>query len=208
MENWIVQLVLLAPPIFLAMTFHEYAHARVALMLGDPTAKLMGRLTLNPLKHIDPLGLLLLFLVRLGWARPVPVNPAHFKHPFRDMMWVALAGPATNLVLAFLGVPLYRWMAQIPAFHSGWLAPLLPMTQLFVLINVIFALFNLLPLPPLDGWRILQGVFPQTRNMHQFEVVGPLLIFLLVIVGGQVGLDLFGLYIDPFVRIFLNLLQG
>lgn len=108
MNHFITELLLLAPPLLFALTFHEFAHGLVAYRLGDPTAKAAGRLTLNPLKHLDPLGTIAFFFIKIGWAKPVPVNPGYFKNPKKDMLWVALAGPATNLVLAVVSAALTK----------------------------------------------------------------------------------------------------
>ena len=165
-----VLLLLALPAILIALTIHEYAHGRAAYALGDPTASYMGRLSLNPIKHIDPLGALMMIVVGFGWAKPVPVSPAYFKNPKRDMAITALMGPLSNILLAFLCVPLYLLTYKIGnyvvsampisivfSFFQGLLS------FIFILhtLNLSLALFNLLPLPPLDGSRILGLVLPQ-----------------------------------------------
>ena len=173
-------LLLLAPPLLTAIVFHELAHGWVAWRLGDPTAKLAGRLTLYPLKHLDPIGTLVLVLTQaIGWARPVPVNPRYFRNPRRDMMWVGLAGPGANLLMGTGLALFYRIFA-----------PLVPrllevMLVLGVQINLGLALFNLLPVPPLDGSRVLAGLLPPSLAYPylRYEFWGFLLLVLLVFTG-------------------------
>ena len=111
----ILQFLIIAPPILFALTVHEYAHGWVALKFGDPTAKMAGRLTLNPLSHLDPIGTIMLFLIHLGWAKPVPVNPYYFRDPRRDMMWVSFAGPGANILAAFGFGLIIRFLNLFPA---------------------------------------------------------------------------------------------
>ncbi|MFB3817314.1 MAG: site-2 protease family protein [Candidatus Methylomirabilales bacterium] len=181
------ELAILIPVFLLALTVHEYAHAWVAHRLGDPTARLEGRLTLNPLAHLDPIGSLAILLIGFGWARPVPVDGRYFKNPRRDLMLVALAGPAINLVMAagmaflFMTVP---WRAAGPEWH--WLVvPVRQMLWVGVAVNVLLAVFNLLPVPPLDGSRILSGLLPlrQALAYSRLEPYGFLIIFLLFFTG-------------------------
>ena len=156
----------------------------VAYKLGDPTAKYAGRLTLNPLVHIDPIGTLFLpgFLVLLnspvvlGWAKPVPVNFSNLYHPKRDMIWVGLAGPAANIALAIL----FSWLIRLPVIAQS--AGLSSLCALAVLINLVLAVFNAVPIPPLDGSRILTGLLPprQARILLALEPFGFLILILLV----------------------------
>ena len=155
-------LALMVIPVLVALTGHEFAHAWAAHRLGDDTAKLAGRLTLNPFAHLDPFGTLFLLLSQLfGWAKPVPVNPRNFRRPSRDMALVALAGPLLNLTLALtLGLILkILFLAGLftPAYPSP---PLFLVLNLIVLINLALGVFNLLPLPPLDGFQILASFLP------------------------------------------------
>lgn len=143
--------------IFVTMPFREFAHAFVATKLGDRTARYQGRLTLNPLSHIDYFGALCIILFGFGWARPVPVNPSAFKNPKRDMALTALAGPAMNLILAFIGVFFHFALAGSTATI---LKILCEMFDLFSRLNIIFAVFHLIPIPPLDGWKILGALLP------------------------------------------------
>ena len=139
------------PGLIIAMVIHEYAHARTAVALGDFTPKMMGRLTLNPMAHIDPLGLVMLLLVRFGWAKPVMINPNNFRQPRRDDVLVSLAGPGANLVMAFLAL-----VVLLLCYQAGVVSPGSKLVlQLIVEYNIGFAIFNLIPIPPLDGSHIL-----------------------------------------------------
>jgi Zn-dependent protease len=159
MNNTISLIILMAVPVLFSITVHEVSHGYAAYLFGDPTAKRMGRLTLNPISHIDPIGLLVLFITRMvGWAKPVPVDPRYFKNPRRDMVWVSLAGPASNLILAVFTALAYK---AFGAFLVGtFFSALVPMAQIMVMINVGLAIFNLIPIHPLDGSHILGGLLP------------------------------------------------
>ncbi len=170
-----------------AVIIHEVSHGIVAYRLGDPTAKFAGRLTLNPLAHIDPIGMIIVPGVLLllgspfifGWAKPVPVNFMNLRHPKRDMIWVGLAGPASNVLMALLGAfPL----------RSGWIGvQTLPGTLLvsFVVINLVLAVFNFIPIPPLDGSRILMGLLPREAAYYvaMLEPFGFILLILFISMG-------------------------
>lgn len=160
MLEGIIFILILLP----SVTIHEYAHGWVAKQLGDPTAKEAGRLTLNPIAHIDPVGTVLVPIMLLimswgrfafAWAKPVPVNPRYFRNPRRDMMWVGMAGPCANIGLAILAAVMVR-IGMIP---KG----LYPIFFLIIFLNLILATFNLVPIPPLDGSRILTGLLPRER---------------------------------------------
>ena len=191
MENFISELIILAPPLLLALTFHEFAHGYVAYQLGDPTAKSLGRLTLNPIKHLDPIGTIAFFFIKFGWAKPVPVNPQYFKDPKRDMLWVALAGPATNFVLAIVSAALAKglWFfaSQLPysTMAEAILVPLNSMIIASVWINLVLCIFNFLPIPPLDGSRILTGLLPNRMAISymKFERYGFVLVLVLAFTG-------------------------
>lgn len=167
------------PAILIAITFHEYAHGKVAALLGDPTPGRHGRLTLNPLAHLDPLGTLMLLVARFGWAKPVPVNPFYFSGNRRHgMLLVGLAGPAVNLVLACLaafGFKLFN--------HSS---PLLQsFFQELLFVNLALAVFNLLPIPPLDGSKVLENLLPANYGsfFYKLEAYGPLILLLCLATG-------------------------
>ena len=151
------EMLLGIPGLVIAMTFHEYAHARAAVSLGDFTPRLMGRLTLNPTAHIDPIGLLMLFLVRFGWAKPVMINPSNFRQPKRDDILVSFAGPMMNL---FLGFVAFYVMLLINAHRLDVSQITYTIIQMIFVYNVNFAIFNMLPIPPLDGSHILRNLLP------------------------------------------------
>ncbi|MBU1635643.1 site-2 protease family protein [bacterium] len=205
-------IILLAPPILLALTFHEFSHGWMAYKLGDPTAKLAGRLSMNPLVHLDPFGTLMIFLVRFGWAKPVPVNPRYFKEPKRDMLLVSVAGPAANILLAFVSGMLLR------TFHAGsfnflpanLLQPLYIMVKFSLQINLALAIFNLLPVPPLDGSKILYGILPpQYEYIYEYlERYGPFVLMGLIVFGMLTRISILGAFIYPFVNFFSKLFGG
>lgn len=184
--------------LFPAIVIHEYAHGWTAYQLGDPTAKNMGRLTLNPLKHIDPVGTILvpgfIFLMRLsgvnippiGWAKPVPVDFRRLRHPKGDMVLVALAGPLSNILIAFVSVQLIKW--NITPVANGFLS-------MCVFVNLLLAVFNMVPIPPLDGSRVVMGILPN-KMLYQYarlERFGILIVLVML----QFGL--FEKVILPFI---------
>lgn len=182
--RFVQQLILLIPAFLIAVTVHELAHGLVADRLGDPTARLQGRLTLNPLPHIDPLGAIAFLLAGFGWAKPVPVNSYNLRHPVRDMAWIAAAGPASNFVVAFVG--LVTLMLTQRWIQVAFLAEPLTRTLLAVFhFNLVLAVFNLIPLPPLDGGHFLPYFLPRASwtRLHRLEQYGPLLLLLLVMSG-------------------------
>jgi Zn-dependent protease len=188
-------------PVVLAVTLHEAAHGFVAHRLGDDTAYRLGRVTLNPLKHIDPFGTILLPALLLvlrspflfGYAKPVPVNFSALNHPRRDMILVAVAGPGTNIVLATLAALLFHVVSYLPPGAGPWMALNLKNA---LIINVVLAVFNMLPLPPLDGGRVVVGLLPNFLAVPvvRLEPYGMMiliaLLFLLPVVGAQMGVDL------------------
>lgn len=190
-----------AIPVIVAITFHEAAHGCVAYLLGDDTAWRLGRVSFNPVKHIDPLGTVLLpgllLLLRapflFGYAKPVPVNFRALRHPRRDMVLVAAAGPAMNIALAVLAALMFHIVGYLPLTSAQWLTENL---RNALILNVVLAIFNLFPLPPLDGGRIMVGVLPRALGtpLARLEPYGILillgLLILLPMLGQQLGIDL------------------
>lgn len=172
-------MLLTLPALLVGLTLHEFAHGYVAYLLGDPTAKNMGRLTLNPIRHLDPLGALFLLVFHFGWAKPVPVNPLHFKGDRqRGMLWVSLAGPVTNLLIAIATAVIWKFTEPRGLITEGI------MFYLFFL-NIILAVFNIIPVPPLDGSKILAGILPR-KYMHvifNLEKYGYIVLILLMFTG-------------------------
>lgn len=190
-----------AIPLLLAIIFHEIAHGWVANRLGDPTAKQMGRLTINPVAHIDIFGTVIMPIIlfvfsngnfSFGYAKPVPVNPFNLRNPKRDMAIVSFAGPATNIILAAISilfaliVAALRISPLLPQFLSSTLlVPISQMLSFSVTINIFLAAFNLIPIPPLDGGRVLTGVLPD-RYAYSFSKIEPygfMILFMLIILG-------------------------
>ncbi|MBU0482971.1 MAG: site-2 protease family protein [Proteobacteria bacterium] len=180
-NNIIQQIAIMAPPFLLAITFHEFSHGYVAWRLGDPTAQNAGRLTMNPLKHLDPIGVLAFIIMKIGWAKPVPVNAAYFKNPVKDMMWVAIAGPASNLLLALISALVIKLLIMIePVLPQVIIWPLINMVAISIWFNLVLAFFNLIPIPPLDGSRIITGLLPAEAALF-FQKIEPFGFFLLLI---------------------------
>ncbi len=200
----IQQLAIQLPPLLFALTVHELAHGWVAFRLGDPTAKMAGRLTMNPLKHLDPLGVLAFVIMKIGWAKPVPVDPRYFRNPQKDMLLVALAGPGANVLLALASALLARVLVSVPVLPLFVLQPLVGMLVASVWINIMLAVFNIIPIPPLDGSKVLMGVLPPeaARSFARIEPFGFFILLALFYTGVIGGLIL------PIIRFADNLLLG
>jgi Zn-dependent protease len=193
-------------PVVVAITFHEAAHGWMAERCGDQTARLLGRVTFNPIRHIDLFGTLLLPALLLllkapflfGYAKPVPVNFGRLRHPKRDMIWVALAGPAANILLAFAAALLLHPAALVPAAVAPWLGENLANA---IFINVVLAVFNMLPLPPLDGGRVLTGLLPHAASWRfaRLEPYGLLILIGLLFLLPVAAQSLFGTQFNPMV---------
>ncbi|HJP22704.1 MAG: site-2 protease family protein [Alphaproteobacteria bacterium] len=192
----------MALPIVIAIVFHEVAHGYVAWRLGDDTAHRQGRITLNPLRHIDPFGTIILPLILalsvgfpFGYAKPVPVNPGRLRHPRRDMVLVAAAGPATNVVLAIAASLLLHGVNLLPPAAAQWLGQNLLNA---ILVNLILAIFNMLPLPPLDGGRVAVGLLPDALayRLARLERFGFLILIAVIVVLPMAGKQL-GYPLDP-----------
>ncbi|NLC11587.1 MAG: site-2 protease family protein [Firmicutes bacterium] len=167
------------PALLIAITFHEYAHGKAAQLQGDPTAQYSGRLTLNPLAHLDPIGLLMLWIVGFGWAKPVPINPRNFNDYYKGILKVALAGPLTNLFIAFLSIILLRVIGPF------WPAFFFPLFSNLMVYNIFLAVFNIIPLPPLDGSKVLVALLPPSSRHYYYNIepYGPFILILLLAFG-------------------------
>ncbi|MFY0761321.1 site-2 protease family protein [Metabacillus dongyingensis] len=170
----------------LAFTVHEFAHAYVAYKFGDPTAKNQGRLTLSPLAHLDPIGTLLIFIAGFGWAKPVPVNRFYFKNPRLAGVLVSVAGPLSNLVIAFIGLAVWYILLStgaLSSLSSGMAEGLHQFFNILIFLNITLFIFNLFPFPPLDGYRIIEDLMPSgiRAKMTQFESYGMVVFLILVL---------------------------
>jgi Zn-dependent protease len=202
-------LALIAPAFLLAITVHECAHAWMANRMGDPTARDMGRLTLNPLPHLDLFGTIAILVLGFGWAKPVMVNPLNLKNPRRDNLWISLAGPVSNLLSALILGMLFRAGERFLGLsHSGEL--ILLMLLLAVRLNIILAVFNLLPIPPLDGYHILEGLVSHRiyLRLQQFERAGSMVLLGLVLISSFARVNIFGAIFNPFLAIFGTIFAG
>ncbi|BCS87923.1 site-2 protease family protein [Pseudodesulfovibrio sediminis] len=197
--------LIMAPGLLIALVLHEVAHGYVAYLLGDPTAKSLGRLTLNPLKHLDPLGTLAFFFVHFGWAKPVPVNPRYFKEPRKGMMLTGMAGPATNFALAALFA---GWFHIMQNFGVDGHSPLYSVAFYGVFINLILGIFNLLPIPPLDGSNVVAYFLPPQVAFKYMSLsrYGFMILIGIILLGNFTNISLFGKIIMPFVSFLARIL--
>ena len=187
------------PIILIALVVHEVSHGYIAMKLGDPTARNLGRLTLNPLKHLDPIGTVCMVLFHFGWAKPVPINTRYFKKPKRDMALTALAGPVSNFIMGLGGVLVYRILLAVftavvkPStsdFAVSMMGTTLDFFSLFAILNISLGVFNLIPVPPLDGSRILFVFLPSKAyfSVMKYERYIMLGFFVLLFVGRRTGI--------------------
>ena len=195
-------LVLLIPVLLFALVFHEFSHGWVANKLGDPTAKYSGRLTLNPIAHLDMMGSLMILFVGFGWAKPVPVDSRYLANPRTDMMKIAFAGPASNLLLAFIAGTFIRF--------TGNLGPLSSMLMMFTQINIMLAVFNMIPIPPLDGSQIFSGLMVRKNPdlVLKLQIYGPQILFGLILFGMLTRISPIWWLMSPFVNFIMLLFVG
>jgi Zn-dependent protease len=210
MEEFFVKLSIMLVPALMAITCHEVSHGFVADKLGDSTARRQGRLTLNPIKHMDIIGTLMVFIIGIGWAKPVPVNFNNLRNPKRDMIWVAAAGPLTNFSIAFLSAVLMRLVIWLNSgIANGTLdifsKPVILMLAFSVYINLLLGIFNLIPVPPLDGGRVAVGLLPyrQAVAYSRIEPFGLIIIIVLVFFT-----NIFEYVISPMLDFGVHLLVG
>ena len=223
LKEYLVEALYLLPGIILALTIHEFSHAFVSSKLGDPLPKATGRLSLNPMRHIDPIGFIMLFLVRFGWAKPVMVDPRYYKHKKLDMSLVALAGPVSNLLTAFVLTALsmlvaVRYNLRYIAGQTGTLMTVvLVVYQLLtvaVSLNVGLAIFNLIPISPLDGSKVLAAFLPLRvyNKVLQYERYGFIILLLLLLNIPGRFLNIFGVSgaVTPYVDLsyYLNIARA
>lgn len=185
------------PALLLALTVHEYAHGAVSYSLGDPTPKLEGRLTMNPLAHLDIMGTLMLVLVGFGWAKPVMINPSYYRHPKSDIMKVSFAGPGANLFLCFLAILFMFILTKMGARTSG----VFTFLRWLMMYNVWFAFFNLIPIPPLDGSKILMELLPNSTAYKYETMVAPYSMYILI---GLCITGIVGMIISPFATLYVE----
>ena len=211
MEQFFLKVSIMLVPALMAITCHEVSHGYIADKFGDNTARYLGRLTLNPLKHLDIFGTLMIFIIGIGWAKPVPVNYGNLRHPKTDMMWVAAAGPVTNFLLATVSALAMRallFAAEGVAEGSALAAFVDPVTLMLafsVYINLMLGIFNLIPVPPLDGGRVAVGLLPYGPSMAlaRLEPFGMIIIIALVFFT-----DVFSYVISPALSFGVHLLAG
>ena len=200
-------LIILLPILIFSLCFHEFSHGYIAYKLGDHTAARNGRLTLNPLAHLDPIGLLMILFVGFGWAKPVPVNPVNFSNPRVDMMKVAFAGPASNLLLAFTGGLMMRLVNIVGLLQSEMFIQTL---YFFIFINISLAVFNMIPVAPLDGSQIFGNMISKTNPelAWKLQMYGPKILMGIILIGMVTPFSVLGFLMMPFVKMFMYLFTG
>ena len=195
-------IVLLIPALVFSLSFHEFAHAWMAYRLGDSTAARMGRLTLNPMSHLDPIGSLALLLMGFGWAKPVPVDPRYLKNPRQDMVKVAAAGPISNIILAIIAAFVLRLLFDTDLLSNS----VKTFFIIFMQINITLAVFNLLPVSPLDGSQILSPFLENKFGpdiVWKMRVHGPRVLFIIIIFSMLTDIHIFSFIITPIFNLFI-----
>ena len=204
--DWLYMQLLMLPGIVIGLTFHEAAHGYMSAWLGDPTPRLQGRLSLNPLKHIDPIGFICLFFAGFGWGRPVEINPMYYKHKRRDELLVSLAGVVTNFAIAVIAALIYKNMPNftfLTNFPGLWYA-IAYVLYFTISINIVLMIFNLLPVPPLDGFGVVTQLFNLSKYGWYYKLYnnGMLILMLLIV------LNITDIVINPLYSVFMGLLLG
>ena len=189
------------PALLVALTIHEYAHARAAVAMGDPTPRFLGRVTLNPIPHIDPIGMLLLFVAGFGWAKPVPINPRNFRDGRKGVFVVSLAGVGANIALGFVAWFFLNLLGELNLIGVVWQKTLWQLYR----YNLMFAIFNLIPVPPLDGSKVLMSLLPgrYAYEYQKLEPYGNYILIALVLIPG-----LLSFVVTPFYRIIEFIIRG
>lgn len=200
-------LIILLPILIFSLCFHEFSHGYIAYKLGDHTAARNGRLTLNPLAHLDPIGSLMILFVGFGWAKPVPVNPVNFSNPRLDMMKVAFAGPASNLLLAFTVGLMMRLVNIFGLLQSEMFIQTL---YFFIFINISLAVFNMIPVAPLDGSQIFGNMISKNNPelAWKLQMYGPKILMGIILIGMVTPFSVLGFLMMPFVKMFMYLFTG
>ena len=201
-------LIILVPILVFSLCFHEFSHGYVAYKLGDSTASRNGRLTLNPFAHLDPIGSMMILFVGFGWAKPVPVNPINFSNPRIDMVKVAFAGPASNMLLALIGGICLRFCNLIGILNNQVLIQSL---FYFITINIALAIFNMLPIAPLDGSQIFGNLISRKypELAWKLEIYGPKVLMVLVMISFITPqFSIFRIIMNPFIKLFMYLFAG
>lgn len=202
-------LIVSIPAILYALTIHEYFHGWTANKFGDPTARLQGRLTLNPLAHIDILGAICFVIAHFGWGKPVPINPNNFRNPRRDNVIVSFAGPASNFVSALVFGIIFQILRSI-SLPMNISAVFYNLLLTGIIMNLSLAFFNMIPLFPLDGSHILEGLlpYPMAMKYKEIERYSPFILLGLIIMGNFTGVSIFSVVLGPPVQYFLRLFTG
>jgi len=213
LSNMIFELILIIPIGLLSISLHEFSHGLASHTMGDPTPEMNGRLTLNPIAHIDPVGLLVLLLTRrIGWAKPVPINPRYYSNPRRDVRLVSFAGPASNLALALIFAVLINLLAVITGqplnllmygFAGDTARLVFQVFFIGIQLNIVLAVFNLLPVPPLDGSKILKSFLPSSFDKYFYQLEGPVGMIIIIIL---IYTGVLWAIIGPVIRFMTNLL--